>query len=193
MKNAIIFLFAIAFSSVSRAQDISFDQYFLDEGSLRMDVFQCGTADSSHYVFERFVIEPYFGGSTVNLVDPFNFGTNRVKVIDAQTNTLIYSKGYNTLFQEWQTTDEARVMERCYEESVSVPLPRNEAYIILEIRNFDGEFGLFGAATAEECEESFAAIKNAGYDGTVSIEPDAAAVTPESLSACLDLMRRCAG
>ena len=53
--------------------------------------------------------------------------------------------------------------------------------------------GLFGAATAAECGESFAAIKNAGYDGTVSIEPDAAAITPESLSACLDLMRRCAG
>ena len=105
-----------------------------------MDVFQCGNAEGSHYVFERFVIEPYFGGSKVNLIDPFSFGTNQVKVIDAQTNTLIYSRGYNTLFQEWQTTDEARVMERCYEESVSVPLPRNEAYIILEVRNFNGEF-----------------------------------------------------
>ena len=140
MKKTIVFLFAIAFSLLSWAQNINFGQYFLDEGSLRMDVFQCGTSDSSHYVFERFIIEPHFGGSKVNLIDPFNFGTNRVKVIDAQTNTLIYSRGYNTLFREWQTTDEARVTERCYEESVSVPLPRNEAYIILEIRNFDGEF-----------------------------------------------------
>ena len=114
MKKTFVFLFAIAFSLATRAQDISFDQYFLDEGSLRMDVFQCGNSEGSHYVFERFVIEPYFGGSKVNLIDPFNFGTNRVKVIDAQTNMLIYSRGYNTLFQEWQTTDEARVMERCY-------------------------------------------------------------------------------
>ena len=80
MKKTFVFLFAIAFSLVSRAQDVNFEQYFLNEGSLRMDVFQCGTADSSHYVFERFVIEPYFGGSKVNLIDPFNFGTNRVKV-----------------------------------------------------------------------------------------------------------------
>ena len=140
MKKTFVFLFAIAFSLLSRAQSINFEQYFHDEGSLRMDVFQCGTSDSSHYVFERFIIEPHFGGSKVNLIDPFNFGTNRVKVIDAQTNTLIYSKGYNTLFREWQTTDEATRMERCYEESVSTPLPRNEAYIILEIRNFDGDF-----------------------------------------------------
>ena len=140
MKKTFVFLFAITFSLASRAQDINFEQFFLNEGSLRMDVFQCGNSDSSHYVFERFIIEPHFGGSKVNLIDPFNFGTNRVKVIDAQTNTLIYSRGYNTLFSEWQTTDEARVMERCYEESVNVPLPRNEAYIILEIRNFDGVF-----------------------------------------------------
>ena len=140
MKKTLVFLFALAFPLLSRAQNINFEQYFLDEGSLRMDVFQCGTSDSSHYVFERFILEPHFGGSKVNLIDPFNFGTNRVKVIDAQTNTLIYSRGYNTLFREWQTTEEATRMERCYEESVSVPLPRNEAYIILEIRNFNGEF-----------------------------------------------------
>ena len=140
MKKTIMILFALALSVIAQAQNINFEQYFLEEGSLRMDVFQCGNADTSHYVFERFIIEPHFGGSKVNLIDPFNFGTNRVKVIDVQTNTVIYSRGYNTLFQEWKTTDEARVMERCYEESVSVPLPRNEAYVILEIRNFDGEF-----------------------------------------------------
>ena len=140
MKKTIMILFALVWSVLSRAQDINFEQYFMEEGSLRMDVFQCGNADTSHYVFERFIIEPHFGGSKVNLIDPFNFGTNRVKVMDAQTNTLIYSRGYNTLFQEWKTTDEARVMERCYEESVSVPLPRHEAYVILEIRNFDGVF-----------------------------------------------------
>jgi len=54
--------------------------------------FQCGTANSSHYVFERFILEPHFGGSKVNLIDPFNLGTNRVKVIDAQSNTLILVK-----------------------------------------------------------------------------------------------------
>ena len=140
MKKTIMILFALAWSVISQAQNTNFEQYFMEEGSLRMDVFQCGNADTSHYVFERFIIEPHFGGSKVNLIVPFNFGTNWVKVIDAQTNTLIYSRGYNTLFQEWKTTDEARVMERCYEESVSVPLPRNEAYVILEIRNFDGEF-----------------------------------------------------
>ncbi|MBO4488335.1 MAG: T9SS type A sorting domain-containing protein [Bacteroidales bacterium] len=140
MKKTFVLLFVIAFSLLSRAQSINFSQYFYNEGSLRMDVFQCGDADSSHYVFERFIIEPYFGGSKVNLIDPFNFGTNRVKVIDAQTNTIIYTRGYKPLFREWQTTNEATNMERCYEESVSLPRPINAAYVILEIRNVNGAF-----------------------------------------------------
>ena len=113
MKKTLTLLFASVFSLVAWAQDINFEQYFMDEGSLRMDVYQCGTSESSHYVFERFIIEPHFGGSKVNLVDPFNFGTNRVKVIDAQTNTLIYLRGYNTLFRA--------VMAPSEESGVDIP------------------------------------------------------------------------
>ena len=140
MKKTVIILLTLAFSMLSRAQNVNFAQYFHNEGSLRMDVYQCGDADSSHYVFERFIIEPHFGGSKVNLIDPFNYGTSRVKVVDAQSNTIIYTRGYKPLFREWQTTNEAASMERCYEESVSVPLPLNQAYIILETRDFNGEF-----------------------------------------------------
>lgn len=139
MKKPIIFTLAIVFSMFLKAQNIDYDQYFRNY-SLRMDFYQCGNADTSHYAFERFNIENYFGGSKVNLIDPFNYGDSRVKVIDAQTNTLIYSRGYNTLFREWQTTNEATLMERCYEESVSVPAPQNDAYIIIEKRNHNGEF-----------------------------------------------------
>ena len=34
MKKTFVFLFAIAFSLVSRAQDVNFEQYFLNEGLL---------------------------------------------------------------------------------------------------------------------------------------------------------------
>ncbi len=78
MKKTSVLLFVITFSLLSRAQNVNFAQYFQNEGSLRMDVFQCGDADSSHYVFERFIIEPHFGGSKVNLIDPFNFSVKDV-------------------------------------------------------------------------------------------------------------------
>lgn len=139
MKNTLLLLTALLSSVFVVAQSISYEQYFEDH-TLRMDVYQCGTRDTSHYVFDRFIIEPWFGGSKVNLIDPYDLGTNRVKVVDAATNAVIYLHGYNTLFREWQTTDEASRMERCYEESVSVPKPLHKAYIVLEIRNFNGDF-----------------------------------------------------
>ena len=51
MKKTIMILFTLALSVISQAQNINFEQYFLEEGSLRMDVFQCGNADTSHYGF----------------------------------------------------------------------------------------------------------------------------------------------
>lgn len=140
MKKILFPLLIVIFTVNINAQTIDYDKYFTDK-SLRMDVFQCGMRDTSHYVFDKFIIEQYFGGSKVNLIDNLNFGTNRVKVVDATSNNVIYTHGYNTLFQEWQNTDEALVLERCYEESVSVPLPKNKAFIVLEIRNrITGDF-----------------------------------------------------
>ncbi len=51
--------------------------------------------------------------------------------------------------------------------------------------------GLYGAGSEEECRDAFAALKAAGYTGTVSIEPDPSALTPEATAECLALMRSC--
>lgn len=184
MKKTVLLLTALLFSVFLLAQTIPYEQYFEDH-SLRMDVYQCGNNDSSYYMFDRFVIEPWFGGSKTNLIDPFDLGTNRVKVVDAATNTVIYTRGYNTLFREWQTTDEAKEMERCYEESVSVPKPLHRAYIVLEIRNFDGEFVEVFSKTYEP-DEIFNTTEQRyifpHYDAFVNGDPEAkvdVAILPE--------------
>ncbi|MDR2085207.1 MAG: IgA Peptidase M64 [Bacteroidales bacterium] len=131
----ILLLFLTAFSVNAQ----KFDDFFVDK-SLRMDVFHCGNYEKAEYVFHKFIVEKYWGGPKVNLIDQFNYGTNMIKVFDAQSNELIYSRGFCTLFQEWQTTDEAKEINRCYEESVSMPLPKSEAIIEIYERNIKGEF-----------------------------------------------------
>lgn len=49
--------------------------------------------------------------------------------------------------------------------------------------------GLYGPEDAAECERTFRAIAESGYRGTVSIEPDAPALTPEATQTALQLMR----
>lgn len=52
--------------------------------------------------------------------------------------------------------------------------------------------GLYGAEDEETCRAAFAALTKAGYDGTVSIEPDAVAITPQAVTLALELMKKAA-
>jgi hypothetical protein len=84
--------------------------------------------------------EPFFGGSKTQLVDPFNYGNLKYEVFDAADNTLIYSRGFCTLYQEWQTTAEAKVMERSFYEVATMPFPKNKIKFVLSMRERNGSF-----------------------------------------------------
>ena len=105
MKTKIIILLIFA-ASVMQAQ-IEYDKYF-SEKALRFDYFHTGNNNSESYGFDEMIEEGMWNGSKINLLDDLNFGTSLIKVFDAKTNTLIFSRGYCTLFGEWQTTEEAK-------------------------------------------------------------------------------------
>ena len=56
-------------------------------------------------------------------VDDSNRGVNRLEVVDAASGRLLYSRGYSTIFGEWQTTDEAKSLARSFQESLRFPMP----------------------------------------------------------------------
>lgn len=114
-----------------------FDRYFEDK-TMRMDYYHSGSKNTHFYTFDELIEEPYWGGSKVNLIDTFNYGNYYVKVMDLTTDSLLYSRGYNTLFGEWQTTDEATKINRTFSESVVFPFPKNPVKIVLYARNYDG-------------------------------------------------------
>jgi hypothetical protein len=58
-----------------------------------------------------------------------------LKVFDKKSNTLIYSRGFSTLYQEWQTTEEAKTVTRSFEGSMLMPFPKSK--ITVEIDNRD--------------------------------------------------------
>ena len=84
-----------------------FDRHFT-AGTLRIDLNHCGDASTESYFLDKIVKEPYWGGSKVYLIDTLGYGNQHLRVYDAATDSLIYSRGYCTLFNEWQATDEAR-------------------------------------------------------------------------------------
>jgi hypothetical protein len=101
--------------SLSVQAQIVFDDYFVDR-TMRFDFMLAGNSTTTKVYPVSFREEPFWGGSLVNLTDPFGYGNFRYEVFDDSTRTLLFSRGFCTLYQEWQTTAEARQMERVFHE-----------------------------------------------------------------------------
>lgn len=54
-----------------------------------------------------------------------------VNIYDKSNNELIYSRGFNTLFEEWRSTEQAKTETQAWTNSISVPYPK--ATVTVEI------------------------------------------------------------
>ena len=131
-KIKIIILLSIVF--ISAKSQINYDKYF-EIQTLRIDYMHCGNFETEVAYLEQIIQEAYWAGNKTNLIDPFNYGEYRILVYDSLSNEMIYSRGYGTLFREWQTTDEAKIADRSFYESVNCPFPKKTVKVILESRN----------------------------------------------------------
>ncbi|NQU88480.1 MAG: peptidase [Mariniphaga sp.] len=118
---------------------INFNQYFKN-GSLRFDFLLGGNSKNIVVYPEQIKAEPYWGGSKVNLIDHLEYGSYRFRVIDINSDSLIFSKGFCTLFQEWQTTVEAKIINRTYYQAAIFPFPKKTVRIEIDARQWDGNF-----------------------------------------------------
>lgn len=117
----------------------AFDQYFEDR-TLRLDYFHSGDAENESYSIDELIAEPYWGGSKTNLLDTFNYGAYQFRVYDLASDSLLYSRGYSSLFGEWQTTDEAKKTRRTFFETVVFPYPKKDVWVDFYSRNEEGTF-----------------------------------------------------
>ena len=115
-----------------------FDQYFT-ESSLRVDYCLTGNSISTSYSLKELIHEPYWSGSKTNLIDTLEFGNYIVKVFEAGTDKLLFSKGYQNLYGEWTTTPEAQKTTKTFDESVIVPFPKVKVDIVLLRKTWEGQ------------------------------------------------------
>jgi len=138
-KFTLALLFACAATLPLRAQAI-FTHSFLD-ATLRVDLYHTGTKGEERFSEDAAIKEGPWPGSRSNLVDTLNLGEYMVKVFDHATNVLLYSRGFSSLFNEWQTTDEAVAgVYRTFSESVRIPYPRRAIHLTLSRRDRRMEF-----------------------------------------------------
>lgn len=138
MKFTYFCLLLILITVTSPAQ-VDFNSYFTDK-VLRFDFMFAGSSTEIKLYPVAMKQEPFWAGSPDNLIDPFGYGNFRYEVTSLTDNLLIFSRGFSTLFQEWQTTSEAKTTEKCFYEVITMPFPRNKILLRISMRERNGKF-----------------------------------------------------
>lgn len=112
-----------------------FDRVFVNK-TLRVDYFHIGDSRKEFITLDRVYEQGIWAGSLRNLIDPFDNGRYVVKVIDPQSGALLFSRGFDTYFGEYQSTQDAlKGIMKTYQESVLVPYPKRKIQLVIEARD----------------------------------------------------------
>ncbi|MCP3957895.1 MAG: peptidase M64 [bacterium] len=108
--------------------------------TLRVDYFHTGTATEEVFSLDRVVLEPLaFPGNPARPIDDTNLGKYLFEVRDAGDEVL-YSRGFASIYGEWETTGEAREVHRTFHESLRFPRPDEPVTVTLNKRDAKNAF-----------------------------------------------------
>lgn len=116
-----------------------FDELFHDK-TMRVDYFHTGGKGQEIVALDRIVSDGPWPGSRTRLADTSNLGKYLFEVIDRSTNQLIYSRGFASIYSEWETTGEAKSTSATFHESLRFPWPKNPVQVVLKKRDGDNAF-----------------------------------------------------
>ena len=84
-----------------------YDESFSDK-TLRFDYYHTGTATEEHFAFDQIVADGPWAGSKTKLIDGLRLGKYLFEVRDLVSDTVLYSRGFCSIYGEWETTGEAK-------------------------------------------------------------------------------------
>ncbi len=116
-----------------------FDALFLDK-TMRVDYFHSGGLGTETVGLDQVVSDGPWAGSRTRLVDDLNLGKYLFEVIDRRTNRVVYSRGFASIYGEWETTPESREVHRTFHESLRFPWPRQPVQVVLNVRDEENSF-----------------------------------------------------
>ncbi|HYH07633.1 MAG TPA: M64 family metallopeptidase [Thermoanaerobaculia bacterium] len=113
----------------------TFDQLFTDR-TMRVDYFHTSTPKGDEIIaLDRVVTDGPWPGSRTQLVDTSNLGKYYFEVIDRETNQVIFSRGFASVFGEYETTPEAKERAATFHESLRFPWPKVPVQVVLKKRD----------------------------------------------------------
>ena len=111
---------------------------FSQSHTLRVDYIFSGTDKSSEISLDEMSCFDGWAGRRVNLKEVPVRGNGQIIMTDVQSHDTLYRHSFSTLFQEWQTTEEATKVRRSFENVFLLPMPESKSQVKVEIYDFYG-------------------------------------------------------
>ena len=87
--------------------------------TMRVDYFHTGNAAEERFSLDRVVVEPLaWPGNPARPIDDTNRGKYVFDVVDDATGKTLFSRGFSSIYGEWETTAEAKIVNRTFAESL---------------------------------------------------------------------------
>lgn len=132
MRRIITAVLGLCVELSAGAQD--FDAHFTG-GTLRLNYVFCGDSQNQSIYFREAVKTGPWAGRRHNLGAPALRGDGQVRVLEEGTGTVLYANSFASLFQEWQSTEEAKHLQKAFETCLLVPFPKHPVNV--EVVLFD--------------------------------------------------------
>src|SRR5262249_9290470 len=102
--------------------------------TMRVEYFHTGNAHEERFSLDPVCLDRPSAGRPDRTVDDTNLGPYFFAVRDRATYGTLYSRGFASVFGEWQTTEEAKDLDRTFAESVRFPRPDKPVQVVLKKR-----------------------------------------------------------
>lgn len=103
--------------------------------TMRLDYYHTGTASEEQFALDGVALEGEWPGHPDRMIDNTNLGKYYFEVLDSKTSRLLYSRGFASVFGEWELTPEAASERRAFHESVRFPAPAAPVRVVLKKRD----------------------------------------------------------
>jgi hypothetical protein len=109
--------------------------------TMRVDYYHTGNASEERFSLDRVVVEPLeWPGNPARDLDETGLGKYFFQVADVGSGRILYSRGFASVFGEWETTAEAKETRRTFHESLRFPRPEAPVRIALKKRDAKNVF-----------------------------------------------------
>jgi len=109
--------------------------------TMRVDFYHTGNAKEERFSLDRVVREPLpWPGNPARPIDATNRGKYFFEIVDSESGRVLYSRGFSSIYGEWETTGEAQKIDRTFSESLRFPAPASPFKVVVKKRDAKNVF-----------------------------------------------------